>query len=306
MKKILITGASGLFGAKLYSAFSANPDVIIAGTYNSKKQKGLLHMDVTNRKQTMDVITKFHPDIVIHTVALKNPDFCEVNTIAAEKINYEGTVNVVAACKKVGARLDHISTIYVFDGEAKGIREEMKQNAKIWYGITKTKAEEVVQTLPRYGIYRSDKIFGFNGFDKENGYLSDILKGVPFSVNNDVLAHPVFAEDYIKAIQKMQELDATGIVHVAGPERMSKFELARRLAKVVGKESVVLGVGNKDQAAQRPDIDINTDKAKSLGITFTPIEEACKIIAEQIQQRKLSLTERESKKEGVKSFEFLD
>lgn len=284
MKKILITGATGLLGAKLYSKLSDNPNFKVFGTYNTRKQKNLLEMDVTNREQTMNVIKKLRPDIVIHTVAIKNPDQCEKNKLAAENVNYEGTVNVVAACKEVGARLDHISTIYVFDGSEKYYTEDIKPITKMWYGITKTKAEEVVQTLPRYSIYRSDKIFGWNGLNKENGYLSDILKGVPFAVNNEVLAHPVFAEDFVKAILKMQELDFTGIVHLAGPERMSKFELANRLAKIVGNESVVLGVNNKDQAAGRPDININTEKAKNLGIEFTPIEKACKIISEQIEQ----------------------
>ncbi|MGH7203516.1 MAG: SDR family oxidoreductase [Candidatus Levyibacteriota bacterium] len=286
MKKILITGASGFLGAKLYTIFGSDPTVIVGGTYSSKERSGLLEMDVTNREQTMKIITGFHPDIVIHTVALSDTDYCEEHKSEAERINYEGTVNIVAACQEIGARLDYISTIYVFNGEEEAYNEDMNPTPGNWYGKTKLKAEEVVQTLPRHGIYRSDKIFGFNGFDQENGYLSKIIKGEPFAVNADLLAHPIFADDYGHAIQRMQELDEVGILHVAGPERITKFELMKSLAKIIGKESVVQGIRNKNQAAKRPEMSINTEKAKSLGITFTSLKEAYRIIGEQITRSK--------------------
>lgn len=160
----------------------------------------------------------------------------------------------------------------------------MKPHPGNWYGKTKLKAEEIVQTLPRYGIYRSDKILGFNDFDSENGYMSKILKGIPFAVNSDLLAHPIFADDYGRAIQQMQKLDEVGILHVAGPERMTKFELTKNLARILGNESIVQGVQNKNQQAKRPEMSINTQKAQSLGITFTPIQGAYRIIEEQVRQ----------------------
>ena len=284
--KILITGATGFLGTKLYSMYKADKCYEVIGTYAHKAGNSFIKMDVTDRGQTLEIIKDLHPDIVIHTVALSDPDFCEKHKDEAKKVNIEGTANVVTACKEVGARLDHISTIYVFNGEEEWYSEDMTPKPGNWYGETKLKAEEIVQTLPRYGIYRSDKIFGFNGFDKENGYMSKIIKGVPFVVNSDLLAHPIFADDYVRAIQRMQELEEKGILHVGGRERMTKFELTKGLAKILGKESIVQGIQNKNQQAKRPEMSINTDKAKSLGITFAPIKQAFKIIDEQITQSK--------------------
>lgn len=282
--RVLITGASGFLGSRLYSIFSSDLKNSVVGTYNNHPHPlyKFTKMDVTDREQTIRIIQKLKPDAVIHTVALSDPDYCEEYPELAFKVNYEGTKNVADACVEINTRLHHISTIYVFDGSSKFYNEKMEPNAKGSYGRSKLEAEKAVQRLHRYSIYRTDKMVGFSGHMADSGYLSKILRGNHLTVNADQFAHPIFIDDIGRAILKMQELEENGVLHLAGPERMKKLDIALGLARLVGKESLVSGISANKQKSPRPDISIDTAKAKSLGLNFTPIPQAYGFIKDQL------------------------
>lgn len=286
MRKVLITGASGFLGTKLYDLYASKADVV--GTYLGHNREGLVFLDVTNASQTHDFITNLRPDIVINTVAFSDPDICEQKKEDAERINYLGTKNVVEACRDIGARLDYISTVYVFDGEKGHYLEEDTPHPINWYGETKLRAEREVMTLPRWGIYRFDKLYGYNGPDKPNDLLSKIMAGKPFEVNSDQVRQPLFVDDVGRAIQLVQKQGLNGVLHLAGPDNISKYELTLRLAKLLGKESLVVPIPEKQQIARRPkDASIVTTKAESLGITFTSLEKAIPLIEGALQNKNI-------------------
>lgn len=70
MKKILIVGASGFLGTKLYDMFLAANEVI--GTYFGRQRRGLVSLDVTDAGAVSNLIKSCHPDIVVHTVAMSD------------------------------------------------------------------------------------------------------------------------------------------------------------------------------------------------------------------------------------------
>lgn len=278
MSKILITGASGFLGTKLFEIYSSKAEIL--GTYFDHPRAGLVSLDVTNSSQTNDLITRFHPDIIIHTIALSDPDVCEQRKEDAERINHLGTKNIVDACRKVNARLDYISTVYVFDGEKGDYSEEDTPHPVNWYGETKLRAEEEVMTLPNWGIYRFDKLYGYNGKRLPNDLLSKIMAGKTIEVNNDQKRQPLLVDNMGSALQRIQGLRVNGILHLAGQDKISKYELTLRLARLLGKEYLVVPISEKQQIARRPkDASIVTTKAKSLGITFTSLDKAIKEIA---------------------------
>lgn len=284
--KILIIGASGFLGGKLYSTFSTQNEVL--GTYQSQPQPDLISLDVTDALQTTKLIKEFRPEIVIHTVALSDPDICEQNKDKAERINHYGTKNIVEACGEIEANLVYISTVYVFDGTKGNYREEDATHPINWYGETKLKAEQEVIQLPKYSILRFDKLYGFNGLGKRNDDLGKILAGKSFEVNMDQIRQPLLTDDVAHAIKRIQELNFSGILHLAGQERISKYNLTVQLARLVGNESLVIPIPEKQQIARRPkDASIRTEKAESLGIQFTPLKEGILQIVEQLRRKEV-------------------
>lgn len=130
MQRILITGASGFIGrrtADLLSDMGA-----VTGTYFAKPAQGLLPLDVRDSHQTSQLFEQLRPDIVVHTVALSDPDICEQRPVGAKAINYIGTRNVVEACRRIGAKLFYISTVYVFDGTKGNYLETDQPSQPIW------------------------------------------------------------------------------------------------------------------------------------------------------------------------------
>lgn len=279
MKRVLITGASGFLGTKLFEMYSSESETEVLGTYSSNPREGMVQLDVTNPEQTRDIITKFKPDIVIHTVALSDPDICEQRKEDAEGINHLGTKNVVEACREIDARVEYISTVYVFDGKKGHYIEEDTPHPINWYGETKLKAEKEVATLPEYGIYRFDKLYGYNGEGKPNDAFSKIKAGEPFEVNNDQIRQPLFVDDVGKSLRLVQKRGASGIFHLAGPDNINKYELTRKLAELVEKESLVVPIAEAEQLARRPkDASISATKMERLGMRFTPLDEALHLI----------------------------
>lgn len=281
MSKILITGASGFLGTKLIEMYSSKAEIL--GTYFDHPREELVSLDVTDSSQTNDLVTRFCPDVIIHTIALSDPDVCEQRKDDAERINHLGTKNIVDACRRVKARLDYISTVYVFDGDKGDYSEEDIPNPVNWYGETKLRAEMEVMSLPRWGIYRFDKLYGYNGKGLPNDLLSKIIADERIEANDNFIRQPLLVDDMGSALQKMQELEVNGILHLAGPDKISKYELTLRLARLLGKEYLIIPIQEKQQIARRPkDASILTAKAKSLGIIFTSFEKALEEIARNL------------------------
>lgn len=281
MKKVLIIGASGFVGTALYNSYAQDSNVL--GTYFENPRGNLVPLDIRDKDKTMALITSFNPDIVIHTAALSSPNVCEEKKEDAEQINHIGTRNIVAACQKIGARLDYVSSVYIFDGEKGNYIETDTPNPINWYGKTKLEAEHEISTLSKYGIYRIDKLYGYNGEKENNDDLSNIKPDKPFFANSEQVRQPLFIDDMVKAIRLMQDSGTTGILHLAGPDKVSKYELDVRLASLIGRESSVIPVLGGQQNARVPrNTSLVTSKAKALGINFTNLDMGMKITREKI------------------------
>ncbi|MGZ7068356.1 MAG: sugar nucleotide-binding protein, partial [Methanobacterium sp.] len=116
---IFVTGGSGLLGSKFTRDYF-NYDII--RTFNANPENKCISLDITDEKDTLDKIRSANPDLVIHSAALTNVDYCEDHRREAFEINVKGTQNIVKACEKVGSKLIYVSTDFVFDGE-KGMYE---------------------------------------------------------------------------------------------------------------------------------------------------------------------------------------
>ena len=87
MEKLLLIGASGLLGNKIYRSVKDRYEIY--GTYNSHKPKlkNILRLDVTGKNDVSKLIRDVKPDLVIDTHALSNVDYCELHPEDAWKIN---------------------------------------------------------------------------------------------------------------------------------------------------------------------------------------------------------------------------
>jgi len=282
MIKIGIIGSSGFLGTKLRSMMGLEYEV--TGTYLTDEKNGLKKVNVTDKKEIDGFLRMNDLDVVIHTVAISDVDRCEMEKKLAERVNYQGTKNVVDVCRDLGVKLIYISTNYVFDG-VKGDYSEGDECKPInFYGETKHRAEQEVLRLEDSIILRFDALYGFNGFGEKNGFFGKILDGEELNVNCDQKRQPLFVDDVGYAIQVLLSSNCVGIYHLAGPDRITKHELGLMLERIVRENSLLRPIPEQEQTARRPrNVSLETEKAMKEGIRFHSIDESIDIIRRQIE-----------------------
>ncbi|MBM4240669.1 MAG: dTDP-4-dehydrorhamnose reductase [Euryarchaeota archaeon] len=277
MKRLFITGGSGLLGSKFVN-YKDNYEIIL--TYHHNPYENSIKLDITSKKNVLKKITSINPDCVIHSAAFTNVDECEDQQKKAWNINVRGTENIVKACQETESKLIHISTDFVFDGKLGMYEEEDQANPLGYYALTKLKGEEVVQNSDlNYAIARVSVLYGWH---KRNNFVTWVIGEL--ENNNDIKVvtdqynSPTFADNAAYALLKIIEKNKNGIYHVAGNERINRFDFAKNIAKTFDLDTNLINPINSDeliQKATRPkDSSLCVEKAqKELGIKLLNTKE---------------------------------
>ncbi len=269
--KILIAGAKGLLGSNLALMYSTDYEVIATGinepNFPSCRN---LKLDITNRSD-LEIISKENPDMVINCAAHINADYCYEHPEEARQLNLSAAVNLAKVCRSLGCYFVQLSTDAVFDGEKGDYSETDSPNPIHLYGKTKLKAEEAIQKInSNYAIIRTT-LYGWNHQDKlslSEWILSTLRNREKVTAFTDLLFTPISVNNLGRAIIELYEQSYQGIIHLGGSEKISKFDFARRVAKVFGEdESLVVPFNSQDFGfkTKRPrDLSLNTGRAKNI------------------------------------------
>ncbi len=282
MKKILITGASGLLGSGLIKTRPKDFELILVcyekrNNYKHPKVKNL-SLDITNKNDVLEKVSKEKPNVIIHAASLGNVDLCEKEKEKARKVNVEGTENVIEAAKKIRSKIVFTSTNAVFNGQKAPYREEDKPSPLNYYGKTKYQGEIFVQksSLP-FLIVRLITMYGWpQTASRENPVtwlLSRLINKEKVKLVNDIYFNPLYNLDAAEAIWRLIQKNKTGIYHIAGKERTNRFDWGIVEAKIFGLNSSLINpVPNsffKDIAPRPYDTTYNISKIKK-EIGFKP------------------------------------
>jgi dTDP-4-dehydrorhamnose reductase len=274
----VVTGSSGLLGRNLMNILKDDFEVVGIDRYVPEGQKGLT-VDLTQKEQTLKSIVTTAPSVVVHTAAETNVDRCETERDLAQRINIGGTANVAAASARVRAKLILISTDYVFDGRKGNYAETDEPNPISFYGLTKLEAERIVASTSNSLIVRTSVLYGWH--PSKLNFATWILKGLrdreTLKVVNDHINSPTLADNLADAIRKAIERNSQGVLHVAGSERISRFDFARRIARRFDLDErllVPVRMSDLNWIARRPrDSSLNIGKAeKELGIELFGVD----------------------------------
>ena len=217
--KILITGASGQLGTELQrqlkeggSSLGPLPERLKNATVLSTD---VPELDITDRTATIAFVRRHQPDTIISCAAFTNVDGCETNLDAAFKVNAMGASHLAQAAERVGARLIHVSTDYVFSGEGDAPLDESCPIGPVSaYGRTKALGEEYVRCFcHRFFIVRTAWLYGYNGKNFVKTMVNAGKKFGKLEVVNDQLGNPTNAEDLAHHILKLAVSHDYGVYH---------------------------------------------------------------------------------------------
>jgi dTDP-4-dehydrorhamnose reductase len=230
VEKVLITGAAGFIGSHLAKAFKGRYCLALLDL-ETRGNDLIEVLDVTKKYAVKKAVQGFEPDVVIHLAGNKNLSYCENHPDEAFRVNTEATRFLADAAKDVGAKMVFISSDYVFDGERGNYRERDVPNPTTVYGKAKFESEKYIEhSCPRYTILRSSAVYGRGGgfFD---WLVTSLRNGREVDVLTDTYFTPTYIGDLIWAFDRIISSDISDILHVAGPEAVSRYNMAVEIAK---------------------------------------------------------------------------
>jgi dTDP-4-dehydrorhamnose reductase len=278
LPKVLLAGCNGLLGQNLLRVkppggweihgMGRDPQAALPGPL-----AGYVSADIGKRGELEAAIRALDPDWIFNAAAFTNVDLCEREPDMAGRINRD-TVGWMAA---FGKPMVHISTDYVFDGEAGPYAEDAPTRPLSVYGSTKLESEALaLGGSPRSLVVRTMTLWG-QGHGMKTSFVEFVRNSLAARKNirivTDQIGNPTLAEDLAVAIWKLAAGGRSGIYHVAGSERNSRFEWAQAIAAHYGLDRSLIEpclTADLKQAARRPlDSGLRIDKlVRDTG--FTP------------------------------------
>jgi len=244
-RKVLITGASGLFGANalLFGRDKYN----LWGIYRQHPVQfegvSFRKLDLTDEPEATAQIRALRPDVVIHSAAESNVDACEVARSSAYRANVEVPRFLARLSAELGARFVHFSTDAFFEKFDHRFTEEEEPTPVNYYGETKLLAEHaVLGENPRSLVVRTN-FYGWNAQNKlslSEWIISTLAKDEPASLFTDVFFSPILVNFLAEAIFELVERKKSGIFNVAGSEVLSKYEFGVLLCQAFGLDASLI------------------------------------------------------------------
>lgn len=225
------------------------------------------------------------PLVWLNAAALTQVDRCEREPEQAEDVNAKGPMFLAQACAESDAGLVHVSTDYVFPGDARRpYREDDPTGPRSVYGRTKLAGEQaVLAASDDFLVVRTSWLFG-----KGRNFIAAVLDQAaarrtgtasgPLRVVGDQTGRPTYAVDLAEAIAHLVSVHARGVVHVANQGMTTWWDLARQALDEAGYPEVAIDrikTSDLKTDAMRPAWSVlDTTRAEALGVKMRSWQDA--------------------------------
>lgn len=250
---ILVTGASGLLGEKIYHILRRYYQV--QGVQFKSEKLGFISLDLTDKHKLDAFLELNRPQVIINAAGIAEPEKCESNPALAESINVQAVRHLVESCRKYRIKLIHISTDYVFEGESyEPYEHEAERCPKNFYGELKKQAEDVVRNYQNSLIVRLPVLYGYNSDEDKETFpirvMRSLSQGNALYLDNKQVRYPVLIDEVALGIK--ESLRQTGIMHITSGLPCTKYSWAKIIAKTFGLSPELIGEDEGSNLKDRP------------------------------------------------------
>jgi dTDP-4-dehydrorhamnose reductase len=232
--------------------------------------RGLTHSDL-ELTDSVTVMARFkheRPRAVIHCAALSQSTACQANPALARRVNVEATALLAELAADIP--LIFFSTDLVFDGRSGQYTESAQVNPLSVYAETKVEAERVVLQNPRHTVVRTSlnggpSPSGIRGFDEQIRHAWE--KSQTLRLFTDEFRSPIPASITARAVWELLAMNRPGVYHIAGAERMSRWQIGQLLASLwpdIKPKMEATSLKEYSGAPRSPDTSLNCDKVQRL------------------------------------------
>lgn len=306
--RILITGASGLLGVNL--ALEAAKHHQVFGVVNRHPLQTtafkIVQADLLEPGAPERVLEETQPDWVIHCAALAFVDQCETKPDLARRLNSELPGKLAQLVARGGARLVHISTDAVFDGQRGGYTEDDHPNPLSTYAKTKLAGEyAVLDANPDAAVARVN-LHGWSMTGKRSlaeFFYYSLSQGKQVMGFTDVYFCPLLANHLSGLLMGILQAKLTGLYHVVSSDCLTKYDFGVRIAERFGLDaSLITPTSVYDSgltAVRSPNLTLKVDKlTQDLGVAppdiTAGIDELYRLYQQGYPQKLLEMAQKET------------
>ncbi len=242
-KRVMITGANGQLGRAVNLQYADSGEYELINT-------DVGELDITNIDKVMTFVREVKPYAIINCAAYTAVDACEKEEDLAFRINAIGPRNLSIAATETGAKMMHVSTDYVFDGNGtRPYRETDPTGPQGAYGRTKLAGEDFVREFSdRHFIVRTAWLYGDGkNFVKTMLRLSETNDKV--RVVMDQVGSPTSADELAKAIAYLLPTENYGLFHGTCEGDCSWAQFTEEIFRLAGKNTIVEAITSEEYAA---------------------------------------------------------
>ena len=264
INSIIVTGANGQLGREIRDLEKAYPSIRF---YFFSREE----LNIGDDAQVEKIFTEIQPRFCVNCAAYTAVDKAESETEKAFLINALGAQNLAESSSKHNTRFIHISTDYVFDGNAsEPYKEDHPTNPMGVYGASKLEGERLsLEAAPDCIIIRTSWVYSVYG----NNFVKTMLRLLhakpELNVVADQLGTPTYAHDLANAIMHIITTNnwVAGIYHFSNEGITTWFEFAKEIGSLSNADCIVhpIATSQYPTAAQRPQYSvISKEKIKSI------------------------------------------
>lgn len=272
----LITGASGQLGSHCLHQLAACGEECETLALTGAHAVGIAGVqvaraDLADADSLQRRVADFAPSYILHTAAMSAVGECYARPEQAERINTDATAVLADAAGECGARLVFTSTDMVFGGDAAPYRESDPPRPLSCYARTKLAAERKLADRQDVVIARLPLMYGFPLNGRETTFvrqMTDLRRGTTLRLFADEFRTPVWLADAARALIGLARSGFSGLIHVAGPQRLSRYDLVARCAELLRvKEPRLLPTSRLEiDAAEPRAADLSLDGSRLAGL----------------------------------------
>lgn len=296
MARLLITGASGLLGANLAYLAAPSHDVVAVSGRSQLRLDGALCVsaDLSADGSVRALLEQHRPQWVVHCAAATDLERCEREPEWAHALNVELPRAVAAACHATGARLAHLSTDSVFDGEKQAGYVEQDQPRPVnVYARTKWLGEQAVQQACPGALIVRTNFFGWTVLQRHSlaeWFLDRLERAMPTPGFADVFFSPLAVDHLAGLLLELLAGQAEGLLHLPGATCLSKYDFGVRLARTFGHDTALVqrsSIGESKLKIRRPLCTcLNGEQAEAvLGRPLPDVEEGLGLLGSTRRER---------------------
>ena len=264
----LVTGAGGALGSVLVRQLlgeRARVGAFVSPSGPAPQLESILRADLTDPASYRDRVLALAPRAIVHLAAVSKPSEAVRDPERARAVNVLATAALVELSAELGARFVYASTDMVFDGECAPYGETDPAEPLSVYGRTKLEGERAALAHPGALVVRFPLLYGVPAVAREPTFFEAMLaalqSGQSIRLFEDEVRTPLWLEDAASACIRLTRSELTGIIHVAGPESLSRLQMGHELAAALGCDPAPL------RASRRADVPAEEPRPRDLSLT---------------------------------------